>query len=119
VHLLDLRYYRASAARYAADNGIDRILVLYSVPNFVADRNLVFLGAVGEKPRNSSVFSAKRPRRFHGPARFVFARCRRQGGGARSGEEETFSPAQGSLLTRRRFSPTMEGEYKRGFGEQT
>jgi hypothetical protein len=34
VHLLDLRYYRASAAQYAAENGIDRIFVLYSVPNF-------------------------------------------------------------------------------------
>ena len=44
VHLLDLRYYRASAAQYAAENGIDRIFVLYSVPNFIADRNLVFLG---------------------------------------------------------------------------
>lgn len=43
VHLLDLRYYRASVARYAADNGIDQILVLYSVPNFVTDQNLVFL----------------------------------------------------------------------------
>ena len=44
VHLLDLRYYRASAAQYAAENDIDAILVLYSVPNFVTDRNLAFLG---------------------------------------------------------------------------
>ena len=44
VHLLDLRYYRASVAQYAAENDIDGILVLYSVPNFVADRNLAFLG---------------------------------------------------------------------------
>lgn len=44
VHLLDLRYYRASVAQYAADNGIDDIAVLYSVPNFVTDQNLVFLG---------------------------------------------------------------------------
>lgn len=43
VHLLDLRYYRASAAQYAAENGIDTILVLYSVQNFITDRNLVLL----------------------------------------------------------------------------
>ena len=44
VHLLDLRYYRASVAQYAAENDIDAILVLYSVPNFVTDWNLAFLG---------------------------------------------------------------------------
>lgn len=44
IHLLDLRYYRASVAQYAAENDIDAILVLYSVPNFVTDRNLAFLG---------------------------------------------------------------------------
>ncbi len=43
VHLLDLRYYRGSPAAYAAENGIDEIAVLYSVPNFIADRNLVLL----------------------------------------------------------------------------
>lgn len=43
VHLLDLRYYRASAAQYAAENGIDDICVLYSVQNFISDRNLVLL----------------------------------------------------------------------------
>lgn len=44
VHLLDLRYYRASVAAYAEEHGIDSILVLYSVPNFIEDKNLVFLG---------------------------------------------------------------------------
>ena len=44
VHLLDLRYYRMSPAKYAAENGIDAICVVYSVPNFITDRNLVFLG---------------------------------------------------------------------------
>lgn len=44
VHLLDLRYYRASPAAYAAENGIDAAVVLYSVPNFITDRNLVLLG---------------------------------------------------------------------------
>ena len=44
VHLLDLRYYRGSAAGYAAENGIDTIAVLQSVPNFITDRNLALLG---------------------------------------------------------------------------
>lgn len=43
VHLIDLRYYRNSPARYASENGIDMISVLYSIPNLIADRNLVFL----------------------------------------------------------------------------
>ena len=43
VHLLDLRYYRASAAQYAEENGVDAICVLYSVQNFISDRNLVLL----------------------------------------------------------------------------
>ena len=43
VHLLDLRYYRASAAQYAEKHGMDRIAVLYSAQNFISDRNLVLL----------------------------------------------------------------------------
>ena len=43
VHLLDLRYYRRSAAQYAAENSVDEIIALYSVPNFISDRNLVLL----------------------------------------------------------------------------
>ena len=43
VHLLDLRYYRAPASQYAAENGIDDICVLYSVQNFLTDKNLVLL----------------------------------------------------------------------------
>lgn len=43
VHLLDPRYYRAPASQYAAENGIDAVVVLYSVPNFITDRNLVLL----------------------------------------------------------------------------
>ena len=43
VHLLDLRYYRASAAQYAEEHGMDRIAVLYSAQNFISDRNLVLL----------------------------------------------------------------------------
>ena len=43
VHLLDLRYYRAPAAQYAEENGIDQIVALYSAQNFISDRNLVLL----------------------------------------------------------------------------
>lgn len=43
VHLLDLRYYRGSAAGYAAENGVDAIVILQSVPNFITDRNLALL----------------------------------------------------------------------------
>ena len=43
VHLLDLRYYRGSVANYAAENGIQEIVPLFSIPNFITDRNLVFL----------------------------------------------------------------------------
>ena len=43
VHLLDLRYYRAPVAQYAAENSIDAICVLYSIQNFITDRNLVLL----------------------------------------------------------------------------
>ena len=44
VHLLDLRMYRSSVAQYANENGIDDVVVLYSVPNFVTDTNMVFMG---------------------------------------------------------------------------
>ena len=43
VHLLDPRYYRYSAAKYAEENGLEAIAVVYSVPNFITDRNLVLL----------------------------------------------------------------------------
>lgn len=45
VHLMDLRYYRSSVAQYADQNGIDDVLVMYSVPNFTTDVNMVFMGA--------------------------------------------------------------------------
>ncbi len=44
VHLLDLRYYRGSAAAYGAENGVDQIVILQSVPNFITDQNLALLG---------------------------------------------------------------------------
>lgn len=44
IHLIDLRYYKLSAAEYIQEHGIDAAVVLYSVPNFVTDSNLVWLG---------------------------------------------------------------------------
>ena len=43
VHLIDLRQYRLPASVYATENGIQDILVCYSVQNFISDRNLVLL----------------------------------------------------------------------------
>lgn len=43
VHLMDLRYYRMSAAQYVEENDIDRVLVLYSAQNFITEKNVVFL----------------------------------------------------------------------------
>ena len=40
VHLFDLRYNNMSLKQYVADNGIDQVLVLYSVANFSTDMNL-------------------------------------------------------------------------------
>lgn len=44
IHLIDLRYYKLSVAGYIQEHGIDTAAVLYSVPNFVSDSNLVWLG---------------------------------------------------------------------------
>jgi len=44
VHLIDTRYYRMSPAQYAAENGIDEICVLFSIPNFITEKSLVFIG---------------------------------------------------------------------------
>lgn len=44
IHLLDLRYYKGSIAQYVEENGIDQVLVLYSVDNFVEDANLFVMG---------------------------------------------------------------------------
>ena len=44
VHLLDLRQYRMPVSLYARQEGIGQIAVVYSVPNFITDKNLVFLG---------------------------------------------------------------------------
>ncbi len=43
VHLMDFRQYRSSLKQYAEENEVDNIVVLFSIPNFITDRNLVFL----------------------------------------------------------------------------
>ena len=43
IHLIDLRYYRASLQDYIRENGIDEIMVLYGYSNFTTDRNLFLL----------------------------------------------------------------------------
>lgn len=43
IHVVDLRYYKLSISDYIAKNGIDSAVVLYSVPNFSSDSNLVWL----------------------------------------------------------------------------
>lgn len=43
VHLTDLRYMKLALSDYVKKNAIDRVLVLYSVPNFTTDTNLAFL----------------------------------------------------------------------------
>lgn len=44
VHLFDPRYNKTPLTNYIADHKIDRVLVLYSVANFVSDSNLFVLG---------------------------------------------------------------------------
>lgn len=44
IHVLDLRYYRQSLKTYAEENGVDAVLVCYSVANFSTDANLFLLG---------------------------------------------------------------------------
>ena len=43
IHLIDLRYYHLSIQDYIKQNDIDQALVLYSVPNFVTDSNLLWI----------------------------------------------------------------------------
>lgn len=43
VHLIDLRTFHNSTTQYAAEEGIDTIVIAFSIPNFIAERNMVFL----------------------------------------------------------------------------
>ena len=40
---IDTSNFLAAIREYAAEHGIDDIVVLYSVQNFISDRNLVML----------------------------------------------------------------------------
>lgn len=44
IHVLDLRYYRASLKAYMEQNNFDNVLVCYSVSNFCSDSNIFLLG---------------------------------------------------------------------------
>ncbi len=44
IHLWDLRYNAKSLKEYIEENHIDNVVVLYSISNFVADKNLFLLG---------------------------------------------------------------------------
>ena len=48
IHLVDPRYYKTPMVQYVADNGIDQVLVLYSVDNFVHESNLFVLSMGGK-----------------------------------------------------------------------
>lgn len=45
VYMVDLRYYRQSVATLIRDEGIDNVLILYGLGNFVNDTNLRMLNA--------------------------------------------------------------------------
>ncbi len=45
IHLLDLRYFNGSVSAYLEMSGLDQVVVLYSVGNFVTDVNLFKLGS--------------------------------------------------------------------------
>lgn len=44
VYMIDLRYFRGDLTTYLADKGIDEVLILYNVSNFVSDANIYKLG---------------------------------------------------------------------------
>lgn len=44
IHLFDPRYNKTPLSSYLEENGMDQVLVLYSVANFVSDTNLFVLG---------------------------------------------------------------------------
>lgn len=44
IQLLDLRYYNAAVSSFVANSGMDNVVVLYSLSNFVSDQHLFKLG---------------------------------------------------------------------------
>lgn len=43
IHMVDLRTYKYPMSEYIESNFVDQVLILYSIPNFVTDKNLAFL----------------------------------------------------------------------------
>lgn len=43
IHMIDLRFWKMPISNYVEQNGIDTVLVAYSVGNFVTDRDIAFL----------------------------------------------------------------------------
>ena len=44
THLIDLRFFQHSVRKYAEENGIDEVLVLYNIPNFCVDAAVALCG---------------------------------------------------------------------------
>ncbi len=40
THLIDMRFFKGSVSKYAAENGITEVLVLYNIPNFASDKSV-------------------------------------------------------------------------------
>ncbi|MBR4691330.1 MAG: hypothetical protein IKP17_01080 [Oscillospiraceae bacterium] len=45
IHVLDLRYFRSSVSDYAAEQGFDSVLVLYSLSDFLTDTSVSLLAS--------------------------------------------------------------------------
>lgn len=43
LHMIDLRYYKVSILDYIKEQKIDRVVVMYSVPNFATDPNIFLM----------------------------------------------------------------------------
>lgn len=40
THLIDMRFFKGSVSKYAAENGITEVLVLYNIPNYASDKSV-------------------------------------------------------------------------------
>lgn len=43
IHVVDLRYYKTGLLSYIEENGIDEVLISYSIRNFMTDTNMAFM----------------------------------------------------------------------------
>ena len=43
IHVIDLRYFHSSLNDYLEKNGLNDVLLLYNIPNFIEDTNLIWL----------------------------------------------------------------------------